>query len=157
LPAASACYESGMRGRATTLGLVVAALLGAGCADAAPPGPPPKVPGVRSQPPPAWIETRGGDRWLAFSNYCWTTTCIDSRPFDQRRDIPRIPVARGELVRFHLGFRPTKLSLEVGSRTYPLKAARTASWRVRGKSGFVVLHSDKSGFNADYAAFLRVR
>lgn len=103
------------------------------------------------------METRGGDRWLAFSDYCWTTTCIDSRPFDQRKDIPRIAVAAGELVRFHLGFQPTKLWVELGSKTYPLKAERIASWRVRGKTGFVVAHALKTGFSADYVARLRIR
>lgn len=141
-----------------TFALVVAALAGAGCAAAKPKEPPPRVPGVRSAPPPAWVETRGGDRWLAFSSYCWTVTCIDSRPFGQRRDIPRIAVDGGEVVRFHLGFLPTKLWVELGSRIYPLEARRVAAWRVRGKSGFAVLHALKAEgdgrFRAEYVTRL---
>ena len=146
--------------RATTLALAVAVVVGAGCASAAttkPKEPPPTVPGVRSAPPPAWIETRGGDRWLAFTDYCWTFTCVDSRPLEQRRDIPRIAVPRGEIVRFHLGFRPTKLAVEQGRQTYPLKAQREATWRVRGASGLVVLQARKAGLRAAYVARLRIR
>jgi hypothetical protein len=150
----------GVKAGVTLTGLAAVMLLGAACAAAKPEAqakpktPPPTVPGVRSAPPPAWIETRRGDRWLAFSSYCWTVTCIDSRPLEDRADIPRIVVTRGETVRFHLGFEPTKLSVKVGSVTYPLKAARVASWRARGTGKFSVVHATKGGFRAEYAARL---
>ncbi|MFN2467273.1 MAG: hypothetical protein ABR521_03970 [Gaiellaceae bacterium] len=137
--------------------IATAVFLGAGCAAAAPKDPPPTVPGVMSAPPPAWIETRGGDRWLAFSDYCWTTTCIDSRPFDQRKDIPRIAVDAGEVVRFHLGFKPSKLWVERGDKTYPLRYLRVARWRVRGAGRFIELYALKTGFRAQYVARIRVR
>ena len=145
---------------ATLMGLVAVMLLGAACAaakTAKPKTPPPTVPGVRSAPPPAWIETRHGDRWLAFSSYCWTNTCIDSRPLADRVDIPRIVVSRGERVRFHFGFDPTKLSVKVGTTTYPLAAERVASWRVRGTGTFAVVRALKDGFRAEYAARLVFR
>jgi hypothetical protein len=151
---------SGVKASVTTLGLVAVMLLGAACAAAKtvkPKTPPPTVPGVRSAPPPAWIETRRGDRWLAFSSYCWTNTCIDSRPLEDRVDIPRIVVSRGERVHFHLDFDPTKLSVKVGTMTYPLAAERVASWRVRGTGTFAVVHAMKDGFRAEYAARLVFR
>jgi hypothetical protein len=148
---------------ATLIGLVAVMLLGAACAAAKPDAtakpktPPPTVPGVRSAPPPAWIETRRGDRWLAFSSYCWTNTCIDSRPLETRTDIPRIVVSRGETVRFHFDFQPTKLSVKQGSVTYPLKAARVAPWRARGTGRFAVVEARKGGLRAEYAARLVFR
>jgi hypothetical protein len=145
-----------VKGRATTLTLAAVILSGASSASAAPPGPPPTVPGVKSAPPPAWIQTRSGDRWLAFSDFCWTFTCADSRPLAQRKDIPRIRVKRGEVVGFHLRFQPTKLAVELGAKTYPLKTERVVSWRVLGTSGFVTLHARKGGFRAEYVARLIV-
>lgn len=140
------------------LTVAVVALANAGCAAAKPPQPPPTVPGVRSAPPPAWIETRRGDRWLAFSNYCWTVTCIDSRPYPQRSDIPRVTVTRGERVRFHLAFRPSTLSVRLGGKTYALEAARTSPWRVRGATGYAVLRATTADkFRAEYVARLLVR
>src|SRR5437870_9780437 len=105
-----------MRVLLTASALAAVAILSAGCATASPKmagpkKPPPEVRGVRSAPPPAWIETRGGDRWLAFSGYCWSVTCLDARPVAQRTDVPRIGVGRGEVVRFHLRFQPTELTL----------------------------------------------
>ena len=137
--------------------LLAVLLLGTACAaDAAPKEPPPTVPGVQSSPPPAWLETRAADRWLAFFDYCWTSTCIDSRPVAQRIDIPRIRVVRGELVRFHFGFRPASLVLKVGSRSYRLKPARVASWRVAGPSGVLEVTGRVSGRRAAYVARLVV-
>lgn len=137
--------------------LLAVVLLSTACAaDAAPKEPPPTVPGVQSAPPPAWIETRAGDRWLAFFSYCWTSTCIDSRPVEQRIDVPRIRVVRGELVRFHLGFRPTSLTLKVGTRSYRLQPARVASWRAAGAGGVLEVTGRMSGLRASYVARLVV-
>lgn len=146
-----------MKASATRLVLLAVVLLWTACAaDAAPKDPPPTVPGVRSAPPPAWIETRRGDRWLAFFDYCWTFTCIDSRPIAQRIDIPRIRVVRGELARFHLGFRPASLVLKVGSKSYRLEPTRVASWRVAGRSGVLEVTGRVSGRRAAYVAHLVV-
>ena len=150
----------------TALGLAALALVGTACggssdkqppAAAGPKGPPPRVSGVSSAPPPAWVETQAGDHWLAFFGYCWSTTCLDSRPVEQRTDIPRISVTKGEVVRFHLGFEPTSLSLKVGSRTYPLRAGRVSTWRVRGGSGTAFLNARGEAGSAGYVAHLLVR
>lgn len=147
-----------MRSSATRVVVLVVVLLGTACAaDAAPKEPPPTVPGVQSAPPPAWIETRAADRWLAFFSYCWTSTCIDSRPVEQRIDIPRIRVVRGEVVRIHLGFRPTELTLVHGSRRYRLDAQRVAKWQVRGGSGVARWIARSKGLRAEYVARLVVQ
>lgn len=140
------------------LGLLAVLTLGVACgAEAAPKPPPPTVPGVQSAPPPAWLETRGGDRWLAFFSYCWTSTCIDSRPVEQRTDIPRIRVVRGEVVRFHLDFRPSSLTLELGAQRVRLPAQRVASWKVKGRSGVVRIIARTKGLRAEYVAHLVFR
>jgi hypothetical protein len=151
-----------VKAHVTALALAAVVPLSAGCGDTTPKGtgpkePPPEVPGVRAAPPPAWIETRGGDRWLAFSSYCWSVTCVDSRPVEQRTDVPRIRVVSGEVVRFHLRFRPTELMLRLGSKTYPLKPERVASWRVRGPSGVADLTARAAPGSAGYVARLLVR
>jgi hypothetical protein len=141
---------------------VALVLLTTGCGGTAPKAgeptePPPKVPGVRAAPPPAWIETRSGDRWLAFGSYCWSVTCVDARPVEQRTDVPRIEVARGEVVRFHLGFEPAELMLRLGSKTDRLKPGRVASWRARGPSGAADLTARAPSGSAGYVARLLVR
>lgn len=139
--------------RFIVIGIAVVASAAVPSAAARPPGPPPTVPGVRSAPPPAWIETRRADKWLAFSSYCWTVTCIDSRPFPDRTDIPRIVVSRGEIVRFHLGFQPATLTMRLAGRTFTLAAARVSSWRVRGATGYGVLKARTTGkLRAEYVA-----
>src|SRR5918911_2296530 len=74
-------------------------------------------------PPAAWVETRAGDRWLAFSSFCWsgpgaggaaTGRCVDYVAPQRRRDLPTIVLRTGELARFHLGFRPRSVSLNIG-------------------------------------------
>jgi len=142
-----------------------AVLLTTGCGGTAPKTtepneptePPPKVPGVRAAPPPAWIETRGGARWLAFASYCWSVTCVDSRPVEQRTDVPRITVVSGEVVRFHLRFQPTELMVRLDSTTSPLKPERVASWRVHGPSGVADLTARAEPGSAGYVARLLIR
>jgi hypothetical protein len=146
-----------MRVHVAAFALFGGCLLGASAAGAVPKPPPPTVTGVRSAPPPAWIETRRSDRWLEFSSYCWTTACADFQPPAQRTDLPRIKVARGEVVRFHLRFTPSQLTLRIGFRTYPLTARRVASWRVRGGSGIVELIARTSSrLRAEYVARIQV-
>jgi hypothetical protein len=119
--------------------------------------PTPTVEGARATPPPAWIETRRGERWLAFSSYCWSSTCVDFQPAEQRTDVPRIAVQRDEVVRFHLGFEPTEATLRVGSKTYTLEAQRVTSWRVAGGGGFAFLEAKGEPGTASYVARLLVR
>jgi hypothetical protein len=126
--------------------------IGAPLARALPPDPPPKQ---GSGPPPAWLEKPGTDRWLAYSTYCWTRggtgLCADFIAPQLRTDLPRIQVARGTGVRFHLGFRPTSLTLtRVGGRTWRLAPARVASWK-SARPGVYVLAADVVGGDASYA------
>ena len=39
---------------------------------AGPPGKPPSAPGVDRSPPPAWVQTARGARWLGYSSFCWS-------------------------------------------------------------------------------------
>ena len=162
----SRCYRTGhlvqSAERAVVSRRVVALLVGGSLlfgvvltALAVPKPPPPRVKGpVQNAPPPAWIETKGGDRWLAFSNYCWRTTCLDFIAPALRPEVPRIRVCRGETVRFHLGFGVRKLAVRVGTRTFPLAPSRVASWRVQG-AGIAVLEAISTGnFGVDYVARL---
>jgi hypothetical protein len=131
--------------------LIVAACLVAIAAPVAlalPPGPPPKQ---GSGPPPAWLEKPGTDRWLAYSSYCWTTMCADFLPPNSRPDLPRIAVAPGTLVRFHLGFRPTSLQLERfgGGRTWRLARTRVSAWKVAAH-GIYVLDAHAAAGSASY-------
>jgi hypothetical protein len=149
--------------------LTLTLLLGAGgalgaTAAAAPTDPPPETGTV--SPPPAWVETAGGDRWLAFSSFCWTGTegsnppalCVDFIPPGMRDDVPRITLRRGQVVRFHLGFTPTRLTATVGKKTYRLHPREVAAWRVRGKGGTLLLDvRSESGDGASYVARLRIR
>jgi hypothetical protein len=147
--------------------LIVAVLLAAGCGGSGSTGPPspgagpreapPRVPGVRSAPPPAWISTRGGSYWLAFGGYCWSTTCVDPRPAEQRTDIPEIELRRDELVRFHLRFEPSEVTLRVDAEEYPLAAQQAPDWRVEGRGGLSQLTARGKLGSAGYLARFRVR
>jgi hypothetical protein len=125
---------------------------GAPVARALPPGPPPKRGGG---PPPAWLEKPGTDRWLAYSSYCWTTggtgLCADFIAPQMRTDLPRIRLARGTTVRFHLGFRPTSLQLwRIGGRSWRLSSTRIAAWQAGGP-GVYLLQAAVVGGDASYA------
>ena len=125
-------------------------------ASSGPAEPAPTVEGAESTPPPAWVETRRGKRWLAFYSYCWSTTCMDSQPAEQRTDIPEIAVERDEVVRFHLGFEPSEATLRVGTKSYTLEARRVMSWRVAG-DGLTLLEAKGEPGTAGYLARLVVR
>jgi hypothetical protein len=142
--------------RSGTLALAAAVCLAtAATAAARPPAPAPDRGSL--SPPRAWVATPAGDRWLAFSTSCWTTGCIDYVNPEMRRDLPRIAVRRGEVIRFHLGFAPRSLSLRVGTRTYTLRAGRTAAWRVRGRGGVLLLQAFGGKGDAGYVARLVIR
>ncbi|MDX6647779.1 MAG: hypothetical protein QOK40_3506 [Miltoncostaeaceae bacterium] len=117
-------------------------------------------------PPPAWVQTRAGDRWLAFSSYCWTRRgasgagtglCVDFMAPQHRRDLPTIRLRAGELVRFHLGFKPHSVSLNIGRRSVPLSNVAAPSWRVIGAGGAALLFATSARGDASYAARLVVR
>jgi hypothetical protein len=131
----------------------LAALLIAAPVAATPPtAPPPKVSGAGTAPPPAWVELPGAEsRWLAYGSFCWKTTCVDFLPPQMRPDLPRARVRVGSTVRFHLGFKPSNLRLELvgGARTWTLRAARVSSWRV-ARRGVVSLTARAPGGDASY-------
>jgi hypothetical protein len=133
--------------RALLLSLALIAI-GAPLARALPPGPPPKR---GDGPPPAWLEKRGTDRWLAYSSFCWTTMCADFVAPQLRTDLPRIRLARGATVRFHLGFRPASLTVtHSGGRSWRLPPTRVVAWRA-ADPGVYLLQSGVVGGDASYA------
>src|SRR6266576_1770898 len=84
-------------------GLAVAAV---GYSASAPnwPGPPPTGPpqlaGIKTVPPPAWVETPQHSRWLSYSRYCWsrptgTGACVDFLPPRSRTDLPILSANAG--------------------------------------------------------------
>lgn len=64
----------------------------------------PPQPRATPGPPPAWVETQRGSRWLAFSTFCLKDGCVDYRRAACAGDdrSPTLVVDRGELVRLHL-------------------------------------------------------
>ena len=97
-------------------------------------------------PPPAWIETKGGNKWLGFSSYCWRSgnsgVCADAlAPRCGLKGIPDVTVSEGETVRAHLGYDVDEASIE-GTQT-ELKG-RVASWRVNQACRAAALHSSFS-------------
>jgi hypothetical protein len=127
-----------------------------------PSSPPPTLTDVSSAPPPAWVETEGGKYWLGFSTYCWESTCADYvAPECSSKHVPTIAVRRGETVRFHLGFQPTRLSIEFFRRTEPtgrekLEPSQAASWAVP-HGGVIWLSADVERGDASYVACFRLR
>jgi hypothetical protein len=105
--------------------VLLLALAFVAAASAAPPGPPPH--GPRAGPPPAWIHTAHGDRWLAWSSYCWGGRCADYLPpsCTGRFPAPRIAVRIGERVTIHLRYRAKGMS--VSQAGAPVRATTTAT------------------------------
>jgi hypothetical protein len=110
---------------------------------AGPPDAPPERPD--EGPPPAWVETEGGSIWLAYSTYCWDSTCDFSAPScGGDPPAPRVELRRGETVRFHLEFDPGEALL----RFFPeggepdevtLDPSPTLTWRADRAGAFTVL------------------
>ncbi len=127
-----------------------------------PPGPRPQVTGVKDSPPPAWIETSTGSRWLAFSSYCWKSTCADFIPRRcPSKGTPTLRLRRGETVRFHLQFRPKSVEVTVGRRRPTvLPARRVTSWRVAREgplSLFVRVRLSAMNADASYVGCITLR
>jgi hypothetical protein len=130
------------------------------------PAPPvPKLTGVSDGPPPAWLETEKGSRWLGYSSYCWRTACVDfiaPRCRNPQRT-PRISLGRGERVTAHLGFEPTELGLTLMRRVGAtattqerLRLSREPSWIVR-QPGVFSLFARAKGGDASYVACVVLR
>lgn len=107
----------------------------------------------RHGPPPAWIETKAGSRWLGFSSYCWPNpnqrsgVCADAvAPECNGKGIPNIDVQSGETVRVHLGYKPEEASIEGADVKLD---GRVASWRVNHGGPFG-LFTRAAGKDASY-------
>jgi len=128
------------------------ALVVAACGSATAAQPSGKAPAAGSNgPPPAWIETKAGNRWLGFSSYCWshrkgsgsTGVCADMAvPKCSQRSVPNLSVESGERVRAHLGYKPEEASVEdVDTK---LKG-RIVVWRISRPGPFLLFTRGRGG------------
>lgn len=122
-------------------------------AQAKPGTPPPNVAGTTGEPPPAWFTLGARSDWLAYSSFCWTTTCITFLPPARRTDLPKLVAKEGQTLTIHLGFVPRSVLVRVlaTNRSYPLVTRRDPSWRVRG-SGVILVEARGAKGSASYAA-----
>lgn len=144
-------------------------LLASGCAGTSevgpPPNPPKLPPALANGPPPAWVETSAGERWLNFSTFCWrSASCADYElaACKGRFHAPIIDMEEGETVRFHLGFKPKKVTLHLyagGREDRPkredLAPSLAPSWRVKRGQEILLSVLPKAGGDASYVACLR--
>jgi len=135
--------------------VLLAALVAAGCASSG--TAPPTAPELGERgPPPAWIETAEGSRRLAFSSYCWrfgdTGLCADyvQRSCGKKGHPPIVRVVEGEAVRFHLGYEPSEVSVNMEG----IDASREPEWRVT-HDGALALFTKGSPGDASYVACLQ--
>jgi hypothetical protein len=123
-----------------------------------PPDKPPSAPGVDSGPPPAWVQTARGARWLGYSSFCWDELCADyagARCGDAHT--PTLLLTRGEVITFHLAFKPSESGIFRGlrARTKRLELVRSPSWRVLGAGAFTLFVRPKRGGDASYTGCVR--
>jgi hypothetical protein len=133
--------------------LLVLPLAFTAVSQAKPGTPPPNVAGTTGEPPPAWFALGGRSDWLAYSSFCWTTTCVDFLPPARRTDLPTIAARPGQRLGIHLAFVPRSILVRLLAtrQAYPLIAARDTSWRVRG-SGAILIEARGARGSASYAA-----
>jgi hypothetical protein len=161
MAAAMAAYETRVVRLAAVLAVFAAALIAIAPA-AAWPGPPrtpaPHVKGA-SGPPAAWLETRTRSVWLAFSGYCWKTTCADFPPPQSRTNLPIVRVRRGALVRVHFAFTPSEVHATTFAGTTlrhsALRPARTTGWRPM-RAGVVSFDARGASGSASYLVRVRI-
>jgi hypothetical protein len=129
---------------------------------AQPPRQPAPQVGRLKPPPPAWVETSRGSRWLGYSSFCWGTTCADfiAPRCGDARHTPTLRLRRGELIRFHLAFRPTELGLTFFGPKHRLQQdrlplSRTPRWHV-ARAGTFSLFARAKGGDASYVACARL-
>jgi hypothetical protein len=115
-------------------------------------------------PPPAWIATSVGSRWLAYATYCWGRGCADYvAPRCGDPHVPDVHVQQGETVTFHLGFEPASATLAffgkitegTGGPEEVRLDPRTLAWTV-DRGGPVWLSTQADEGDAAYAGCLRV-
>lgn len=115
--------------------------VGAGTAQAAPPGPPPT-----SAAPAAWIEAGGTAKWLAYASYCWDSACPRFASPASRTDLPRLRGAVGKAATLHLAFVPSTIRVSTlgapGTRQVP--AGRLARWKP-ARAGITLITVTRSG------------
>jgi len=114
------------------------------------PSDPPPTTG-KSGPPPAWIETKEGGRWLGYSSWCWRSgskgMCADfMAPTCGGPGIPTLLLHRGETVRAHLGYTPDEASVDRASATLD---GRIVEWRAEQPGPFA-LFTKGAGNDASY-------
>jgi hypothetical protein len=128
---------------------------------AAPPTKAPKRP--QGGPPPAWIETARGDKWLSFGTYCWGTVCADmiAPRCSGLGRVVHIPVRRGEVTRIHLGFATTNasvISVPTSSKGAPRQRAlgkgKVLRFKVDRFGPIAIFTAKKGGSDASYTACL---
>jgi hypothetical protein len=102
-------------------------------------------------PPPAWIETKAGSRWLAYSSYCWGLKqgnaqahgCADmAAPKCSQESVPKLEVGAGEQVRAHLGYDAQEASVEHEATKL---RGRTVEWRVHRRGTFLLFTKGRPG------------
>jgi hypothetical protein len=103
-----------------------------------------------------WVETPQRSSWLGYSSYCWSrptgvAACVDFLPPRSRTDLPSVSAHAGSILRFHLRFAISKLSVAyLGDGAHSLKPSRIASW-LPLRSGLVTLSArSASGQKASY-------
>jgi hypothetical protein len=130
-----------------SLGLVVAA-----CGSSRATRPKGPAPSAGAQgPPPAWIETKAGTRWLAYSSYCWSLKqgnaqahgCADmAAPKCSQKSVPKLEVDSGEQVRAHLGYDAQAVSVEHEATKLD---GRTVAWRIHRSGPFLLFTKGRPG------------
>lgn len=129
-----------------------------------PSGPPPELDGVEG-PPPAWVETRDGALWLAYSGFCWETTCADyEAPTCDNPRIPELVLESGDEIRFHLGYEPKEVVVSFfrqwGAATTneaQLASERAPTWAVDRPGPFALHATSLERGDASYAGCIRFR
>jgi hypothetical protein len=128
---------------------------------------PPRRPSTPA-PPPAWVHTPQGSRWLAYGSYCWSAhghgACADMVGPELRHDVPTLVVRSGDPVRFHLAFTAPSADVYLGHGAKSVlrrRATRLVAWRApSGRGDRVVMlevGAPAAGGSASYLALLRVR
>jgi hypothetical protein len=154
--------------RIAILSFVIVVVAGCGASSTSSPAPdtrPPSYAAPRTRsikgPPPAWVETSRGSRWLGYSSFCWRTTCAHFiPPRCGERHTPTLRLRRGETIRFHLGFTPTAVGVSVFDPSTPperhdLEPSRIPSWRVERAGAFSLFARAAKDGDASYVACVR--
>lgn len=158
-------------------GLFAAALVAGGPAVgrlmAIPPPPEPAYPFlIPGGPGAAWVEARGGDRWLPVNSldgeWCpglGQPCASNSRPgvpppggicnIDRDR-MPTVRLRPGEQVRFHLPFTPTSVNLTLRAKSYAPDGGSVPQWPANSLGGPATLAVQAAMGRVSYRAWLAI-